>query len=48
MAEKQETGIAKRGRVVLGCHGYLGNVLLHGLEVKEGDVDQVAAVDYCY
>lgn len=28
-----------------GLHGYLGCVLLHGLEVEEGDVDQVIAVD---
>lgn len=28
------------------CPGYLGNVLLHGLEVEEGDVDQVVAMDH--
>lgn len=29
-----------------GCfHRYLGRVLLHGLEVEEGDVDQVIAID---
>lgn len=28
-----------------GYHGYLGRVLLHCLEVEEGDVDQVIAMD---
>lgn len=33
------------GGVVGGSHGYLGCVFLHCLEVEEGDVDQVIAMD---
>lgn len=31
-----------------GFHSYLGGVFLHCLEVEEGDVDQVVAVDNGY
>lgn len=31
-----------------GLFGYLGAVFLHGLEVEEGDVDQVSSIDDSY